>query len=348
MPDPSATIHLINPLRNRWGGSERRTIETWRMLRSSATVQVWCARDAAPELRRECAARVINPLLLSYPRTGTLVFVGTYFSVGRWIALTHPQRVVVIFNTDQPRWLRDNLARIASSGCAAEVVYTSHALRNRHRGVGAVLESPVALDQFPFAAPATDAMRPFTIGRYSRDDLPKHHGDDPALWRTLAAEGFRVRLMGATCLAPYLADVPGIELLPAGTEPPLAFLRSLDAFAYRTADNWFEAFGRVIFEAMAAGTPVICGRRGGYADYLTAGHTALLGDDTHTLLDHARALRANRALATSLAANARQLVERMHGGALRRMTHSLLVGNPAPALRNSDEFQESEPVLPGD
>ncbi|MEO6927606.1 MAG: glycosyltransferase, partial [Casimicrobiaceae bacterium] len=230
-----------------------------------------------------------------------LVFVGTYFSIGRWIALSAPARVVIIFNTDQPRWLRDNLSRITHSGCSAEVIYTSHALRVRHRGVGPVLESPIDLTRFPFRDPLNAPAQPFTVGRLSRDDASKHHAEDPALYRRLAAAGIRVRLMGATCLASQLADTPGIELLPAGAQSPLAFLRSLNAFIYRTADHWYEAFGRVVFEAMAAGVPVVCGSRGGYAGYLEHGRTALLGKSTADLAAAVLALRADSLLAATLA-----------------------------------------------
>ncbi|MBS0319186.1 MAG: glycosyltransferase family 4 protein [Proteobacteria bacterium] len=335
-----AQVHLINPLRNRWGGSERRTIETARLVAAQAPATVWCAPNASPALVRESGARVLNPWLLQFPRGGTLVFVGTYFSVGRWIRFAEPARVVVIFNTDQPRWLRDNLARIATSGCTAEVVYTSHALRKRHNGVGPVLESPIDVARFPFAAPVVPAARPFTVGRYSRDHRSKHHADDPALWRELAAQGVRVRLMGATCLADELTGVPGIELLPAGAEPPLDFLRSLDAFVYRTADTWFEAFGRVVFEAMAAGVPLICGRRGGFADYLTQGHSALLCDSAREFVACATALRDDPALAGSLARNARHVVERVNGDALRRATRVMLAGR-APDADGAGQATES-------
>jgi glycosyltransferase involved in cell wall biosynthesis len=250
-----------------------------------------------------------------------------------------------VFNTDQPQWLRDNLARIAASGCTAEVVYTSDALRRRHRGVGPVLESPIALDQFPFHPPAADTARPFTVGRYSRDNASKHHAEDPELWRTLAAMGFRVRLMGATCLQPALAGVANIELLPAGAEVAGDFLRTLDAFVYRTADNWFEAFGRVVFEAMAAGAPVVCGRRGGFTDYLTQGHSALLADSTREFVAAAQALRADRALGASLSRNARHVVERMYGSSLRQMTRTLLAGNVQDA---ADDALASASALPGD
>lgn len=329
MTDDAAhsTLHLINPLRNPYGGSERRTLETARQLACVAPVSVWCRRDAAPSLREEACARVINPFLLSFPRRGTLVFVGTYFSVGRWISLASPRRVVIIFNTDQPRWLRDNLSRIAHSGCSAEVIYTSRALRTRHGGAGPVLESPIDLERFAFRNPHDAPAQPFTVGRLSRDDSSKHHADDPALYRRLAAAGIRVRLMGATCLAPQLAGTPGIELLPAGAQEPLEFLRTLDAFIYRTADHWYEAFGRVVFEAMGAGVPVVCATRGGYAEHLTHGHTALLCDSTDEMSAAVLALRADPQRAAAMASEARVAAVAVQRNAQRQLV-KLLAGRP--------------------
>lgn len=344
-----ATLHLINPLRNPYGGSERRTIETARLLRRVAPVEVWCARDCAPSLRREAGAQVINPALMSFPRRGTLVFVGTYFSVGRWIALASPKRVVIIFNTDQPHWLRDNLSRISHSGCSADVIYTSSELRARHRGVGPVMESPIDLAQFSFRDPADVAgRRPYTVGRHSRDDPSKHHAEDPALYRRLAAAGIRVRLMGATCLASQLADTPGIELLPEGAAEPIDFLRSLDAFVYRTSDNWYEAFGRVVFEAMAAGVPVACASRGGYAGYLEHGRSALLATSTDELMTSLLALRDDPPMAAGIARAARRAFEAVQRDARRQLIR-LLVGEPSPGDAAAlERFAMTQPLAPGD
>ncbi|MEO6748048.1 MAG: glycosyltransferase family 4 protein [Casimicrobiaceae bacterium] len=343
-----STLHLINPLRNPYGGSERRTIDTARLLQRVAPVTVWCARDAAPALKVEADAKVINPIVGSFPRRGTLVFIGTYFSIGRWIALAAPKRVLIIFNTDQPRWLRDNLTRIAHSGRSADVVYTSHALRERHRGVGPVLESPIDLAQFTFRDPREVPVRAFTVGRHSRDDLSKHHADDVTLYRRLAQAGVRVRLMGATCLAPQLAGTAGIDLLPEGAQAPLDFLRSLDAFVYRTSDNWYEAFGRVVFEAMAAGVPVACGSRGGYAGYLEHGRTAMLGKSTDELAAAVLALRDNPAMAATIACEARRTAQTVQRDARRQMIR-LLVGTPLACDDSAlDAFAMTQPLAPGD
>ncbi len=319
---PDQTLHLINPLRNPFGGSEWRVLEMRRLLEPHVSLEVWGARNAAPSLLHAAGARILRPVLGQFPRRGTLVFVGTYFSVGRWVALAAPRRVVVIFNTDQPRWLRDNLARIARSGCQAEVVYTSHALRERHRGHGPVVESPIDMAHFTWRDPAHLAPRSFTVGRHSRDEPTKHHADDPALYRRLAAAGVRVRLMGATCLAGALAGTPGVEILPEGAMPALAFLRSLDAFVYRTSATWYEAFGRVVFEAMAAGVPVTCAPEGGYAGYLDAGRDALVATGSDALFDAVMAMRDDPALRVRLSRNARrraESVQRHAGDAMLRL-----------------------------
>jgi glycosyltransferase involved in cell wall biosynthesis len=327
--DHDASLHLINPLRNPCGGSERRTIDMARLLRARhGGVTVWAARDASPGLVAEAQAQVINPVLGRFPRHGTLVFVGTYFSVGRWIALASPRRVLVIFNTDQPQWLRDNLARIAASGCSAEVIYTSVGLRTRHRGVGPVLESTIDLSRFPFRDPRDAPARVFTVGRLSRDDVTKHHAEDPALYRRLAAAGIRVRLMGATCIARELAGVPGIEILPEGAMTATAFLRGLDAFTYRTSNTWYEAFGRVVFEAMAAGVPVACTAAGGFAHYLASGANALLAQSTDELAGAVIALRDDAALAARIARRARDDVEAIQRNAEQRLLALMVDESP--------------------
>lgn len=327
--DDDATLHLINPLRNPCGGSERRTIDMARSLRHRRDVVVWAAGNASRALVDEAGARILQPLFARFPRRGTLVFVGTYFSIGRWIGLASPARVVVIFNTDQPRWLRDNLARISSCGRSGEVVYTSVGLRARHRGSGPVLESTIDMGRFPFRDPCHAPERPFTVGRLSRDDRSKHHAEDPALYRRLAAAGIRVRLMGATCIAGELAGVDGIEILPAGAMSPLEFLRSIDCFVYRTSSTWYEAFGRVVSEAMAAGVPLVCSPSGGYAHYLTPGADALVVGDTDAMAHAIVAVRDDRSLASRLAIRARRAVEALQ----RRAEHRLfaLLDGPPPS-----------------
>ena len=54
------------------------------------------------------------------------------------------------------------------------------------------------------------------------------------------------------------------------------FLRTLDCFVYRTSESWFEAYGRVVIEAMATALPVVASPRGGYVQHLREDVNALL------------------------------------------------------------------------
>jgi glycosyltransferase involved in cell wall biosynthesis len=318
-------LHLVNPLWDPSGGGDWRTIDTWRLLRDHAEVELWS--EFVPSAVFTCAypIRRIRPLALHFPRGGTLAFIGTYFRIGHWPRLASFDRVLILYNTDQPDRLAKNTQRLARTGHRAEIVYTSNALRHLHGGRGQVLESPIDVARFRPPSVARPP-RPFTVGRLSRDVWSKHHEDDPQLWRALASAGMRVRLMGATCLAPVLAGSPGIELLPVGKEDPAAFLHSLDAFVYRTSAHWFEAYGRVVVEAMATGLPVVAGARGGYAERLRDGANGFVVESTAEAIARVLALAADRNLAAALGAAARADAVSFNTEDLPRRTIALFTG----------------------
>ena len=331
--DPAAErprLHLINPLRDPNGGADWRTLETWQLLRPHADVHLWTEYEPARAFAAYPIER-IRPWRLAFPRDGTLVFVGTYFRIGHWTRLASPARVVILYNTDQPDRLAKNVERLERAGHEVEIVYTSRALRRRHRGRGCVLESPIDVTRFrPRRIGRPE--RPFTVGRLSRDIRTKHHEDDPALWRTLAHAGFRVRLMGATCLAAEVGSIPGIELLPAGAEDPACFLRTLDCFVYRTSTRWFEAYGRVVVEAMATGLPIVAGQRGGYVDHLCDGDNAWLALSTRDAVERVCELAANRAEAARIGRAARRDAVALNAEQLPKRTIALLaMQRPAPS-----------------
>lgn len=314
LPASSAeTVHLINPLWDRNGGSDWRAIEMFKLLGQSRQVQLWSRFTPAQEFSRRYPIRLIRPWLGRFPVGGTFIFVGAYFRIGHWYKAALPARTILIYNTFQPDRLQRALQRLrAWHRAPVEIVYTSRLLRRHSDEPGTVIESPIDIAQFRPAHGRKPG--PFRVGRLSRDIASKHHDDDPSVYAALCAQGIEVRVMGGMCLRAKAEGVGGPVLLPAGVTPASDFLQGLDCFFYRTSERWLEAYGRVVFEAMACGLPVVCGRRGGYADYIAHGVNGFLFDTTAEAVALIRTLRDDAALRERVGRAARATVERLYGG----------------------------------
>jgi glycosyltransferase involved in cell wall biosynthesis len=304
------TIHLVTLFKVK-GGSQERTLQLAATLRGAATVNVWSSTRIA-DCYRDAGVRRIVPALARFPRGGTIVFVGTSH-IGPWVRASFPRRVILVHNTWNVATLQKRLRRLRGWPLpATELVFCSRKVARSTGMTGDVQLSPIDLERFRPAARPADAT--FTVGRLSRDAPIKFGPGDAALFRTLGAEGVRVRLMGATCLAGALAGAPGVEVLAVGAEGPAEFLRSLDCFVYRTADDWPEPYGRVVAEAMAAGLPVVCHRAGGYAEELVEdGRSGFVFDHDEQALERIRLLRDDPALRARVGAEARRRIERLYG-----------------------------------
>lgn len=72
-----------------------------------------------------------------------------------------------------------------------------------------------------------------------------------------------MRVIGVA-LRESIADLPArLEFLSVEAEDCADFMRDLDGFSYLTNDTFFEAFGRMLLEAMASRLPVVAHRLGG-------------------------------------------------------------------------------------
>jgi len=312
-PTESNLVHIINPLVNASGGSEHRTIELAKLISKQAEVRVWSDRKFSTELGKLVKINQITPPW-NYPKGGNLVFIGAYFRIGKWAKFVNPRRVTVLYNTpdeaDLDRFLREMVAHGLRE--QLEFVYAADWMRKRTGIAGPVHVSPIDLGRFSPRPWKTDGKQ-FTVGRLSRDVLEKHHPEDPKLWIALEKMGFRVRLMGATCLTERLPAGHNLEILPTGAESPEDFLNSLDAFVYRTdADRFFEPSGRVVSEAMCCGIPVVCGVEGGHVESIQDGHTGFLFDSNDRAISIISELRGDRVWHSEISRRARESMVSIH------------------------------------
>ncbi len=355
---PDAEVHLVNPLWDPNGGADRRTVDLYKLLRRDGrSVRVW-SEYRVDEAFARLGAQRIRPW--NHPRRGTIVVVGVYFRTGRWIRRADA-RIVLIYNTWQPDRLAKTLRRIGDR--PVDLVFTSEALRRmtldepRLAGIdrrlieeAPVLESFVDPSSFGLAyarrrhAWRHGADHPFTVGRLSRDNPRKHHPDDPSVFAALSACRVRIRIMGGTSLADRIGTDPNVDLLPEGAIAAPEFLSSLDAFYYRTHPEYFEAFGRVVLEAMMCGVPVVVDRRGGYAQYVEHGVNGFLFDDPRDATDILLALRTDPSLAERVGRNARVSALHLFEDDLPVRTRKTLLG-PRPVTEPARRPGVPDPLL---
>jgi glycosyltransferase involved in cell wall biosynthesis len=298
------TVHLINPMWNAFGGSERRTRDLARLLAKVGDVRVWSEHAVDARLAGEVDVAPIGP---DFPRGGVLVVVGVYFSIGPWLARAKPERVVMIVNTPSIDLAHVRMIQLlAATGCPIEVAYASEQIAAMFPWPGEVQVSPIDLAHF--VPPPARAERPFTIGRLSRDEEGKHHAEDSALYARAIDAGMRVRVMGGTSLRDRCPSEA--ELLDAGAEEARDFLWSLDAFVFRTA--LFEASARVISEAMACGLPIVCGRPGGYTETVRDGVDGFVFDTTDEALARVTQLSRDPGCARAMGESGRARVLEQH------------------------------------
>ena len=279
---------------------------------AGASVTLWSDQPTA--YARQVGAHVVQPFSGQFPRSGTLVIMGTWITVDPWIQHARPARIIQICHTSNPEQLYTILGKLQRPHLPeVEVVYISKRLMETLMIPGYVCPTLIDLAYFrPLASVAHD-KKYLVLGRHSRDTLEKHHPDDVSLYRLLAWHGWKCRLMGATCLQPLLGASKDVEVMPVGQEAVPKFLQTLDVFFYRTNPDWSEPSGRVILEAMACGLPVVAHVSGGYTDWVNHGVNGLLFDNQEEAWLSLQQIRHNANLRHSMSMAARASAESVAG-----------------------------------
>ncbi|UVK47577.1 glycosyltransferase family 4 protein [Mesorhizobium sp. AR07] len=304
-------IHLFNGFQNPFGGSDLETLELYRLLSADSEVRLWATSSrASSELLRQFPIHRISPLTRDVPDGGTYVFLGAHWRNKMWpYLIPRPRRLIYVFNTFHPKVmaLTTRMPRMLNWP-DAELVLISDFQKRMLRVDGVVHPSPIDIRRFSPRLARPDG--PFTVGRLSRDTPGKYHADDVPLYAALLADGVTLRIQGSMLLEERLKPHPQLELFPQGRFAAEQFLQTLDVFYYRTGSD-VETFGRVVFEAMACGLPVVCHSHGGYADHIRHGENGFLFETTQQAGQILAELKADPGLRATVGREARRSVEQL-------------------------------------
>ena len=315
----SAVVHIVGAFETAIRGSERAAFAAARLIAALAPVELWSTVPLASALLRLAdeqglAPRVIRPFAGVMPRGGRLIIWGTHFDIGIWLRASAPSAVAIVSELFHHAALYRAILDVRAAGLEApRLVHVSTLVRDSALLDGEVLYPPA--DLAPMLAIGKRAGRVFTVGRVSRDIAAKHHADDPALYASLVAAGYHVRILGGSCLSGSVPASPLLELLPQGSVEVAEFLASLDVFFYRTGGEglFVEPSGVAVLEASAAGLPVVAGRPGGYLDLITDGINGFVIDGNDEALVAIRRLAGDRQLRLAMGDRARSRVRDYFG-----------------------------------
>lgn len=290
-----AATHIIAPFLHANGG-DWQAIDLYLSLRESVeTLHLWAAQPPHPALQHY-PIQEIRPYQQQVPLDGTLYIAGAATPVGHWYAKGKFDRVVLMHNLfGQEVFYRCMHRLSAMQPGQIEICYASRMVKDSIGLPGEVRHPLPHPGRFsPHTAPATKNRRPFTVGRISHDVKTRHHPRDIALYRELADRGIHIRIVGGTCLTPWLANTPNIELLPeiAPHEVP-CMLASFDCFYYRVTSQTREAFGMVVAEAALSGLPVVAYDEGGYCEWLRYKANGFLFRSNAEAVDYILGLQKN-------------------------------------------------------
>ena len=304
------TIHIVNKFEQPRGGSELHALDLAVQLRRYTDVALWAPEMPHPDLTIQ-GVRGIDPSTADIPLGGVLVFVGVYFDIERWIGLTKPHRAIFLYNTfEAPAFFARIEEVFIKTEIKPEILYCSTMMSNETGVAGRFEPSPTDLDLFHPALVGKRHEQPFRLGRHSRDVVEKHGSQDWKVYQAVSDLGGESIVLGGTCMRGAYPKIPNLHLMPARSTGIPDFLRSLDAYLYRTS-TWIEPWGRVVIEAMACGLPVVAHAVGGYAQAIRHEVNGFLFDTTEEAVRLVRRLADEPLLRERLGYEARLSTQKL-------------------------------------
>jgi hypothetical protein len=313
--------HILAPF-HLTGGGVWHAIDLAAEFRQAGHVaQLWSPLPVSETLSKVHGIEQIQPYRGLLPSGGNLYVVGADTEIGAWYEHGKFETVTLICNQHASRMFTDTLHRLTLNGrIKVNINYVSHAL-NKLTGLPGKVKPSVWSSKRFFLQAGIDDKFPlpkqknsrFTVGRTSRDTIVKHHFRDPNLYMSLTHMGCDVRLLGATCLSPWLKDMPNISLLPEQPQSYVPrFLLGLDCFLYRTSLSWPEAFGLVVIEAMACGLPVIAHGLCGNTDIIKHGRNGFVFENNDEAIEIVTQLKQDAQLYKNIATEAQATVAKLY------------------------------------
>lgn len=321
-------IHIFNSFKTEFGGSEQEALHLSNILSKHANVTLWASTSrACPKLMKKNNIRKVSFLQKNgYPKKGTYIFVGCHWRNKLWPYLIgRPDRLINIYNTFHPKHVKitshhPKLLKWPN----VEYIVVSNYQKKSERIDATVFPSPIDISEFSSIATHRGDSGITIIGRMSRDDPGKHNLQDIELYKKLVRDNVKIILQGASCLINELENTKNIKILETGTLKASEFYSSIDIFYYRTGEH-VETFGRVIFEAMAAGLPVIAENKGGYVDWIEHGKNGFLFNTTEEAQALLEILIEDKSLRRYIGKNAVDTVNTMYGeGSLQEQVNFYL------------------------
>lgn len=319
-------VHFFNLFRLPIGGSEIESAQLASNVAAflGARTHLWSASSQIHPDWKKRGVRYAGPL--TQPRSGRFVCSGIYWSPKAWMSWAKPSSLSVIVNTvdEEAFHSAHKIWRELAPFC--RFFFVSAFQRRLLQGDGAILHSPISLEDFPVVGASSRLNRAVTVGRISRDLLSKHnHLVTFDVARYLRDRRCRFVAMGGSAIRGEL-NASGVDytLHDEGSMTPTAFFSQIDIFWYQTG-GWAEAFGRVVAEAMASGLPVVAHRYGGYAELIEHGVDGFLYDGIAEALAILDRLIGDPDLRELIGRNARKKMENLFSAeALRVQLTTLL------------------------